>query len=119
MEHKPDSCDDKALLKPVKGAFQRLHIEKITHEGKKTTTVSIDNYSYMFLADKLGQKPFTREANKAIKGWVDQKMKTDPNYDNFASYAFSPWLKKIILLEIVDKKLKKKFDDENVFLLYR
>lgn len=104
-------------LKKSKGGFQRLHIEKITASGHKKTTISIDDYSYMFLSDKLGEEPFTREANKAIKAWINHKMKTDLTYDRYASYNFSTWLKKIILLKIVDAKLRKKFMDKYIFLL--
>ena len=100
------------LLKSRNNPFQKLHIDKLIKGGTKKTTVSIETLSYEFLAIKLDTIPHTREANEMIKNWLIEKMKIGEKqgtYDPEASYAFSPWLKKIILWEIVGQKIAREW----------
>ena len=100
------------LLKGKNKDFQRLHIEKLVKGGKKKTTVSIETLSYEFLALKLGATPHTREANEIIKKWLYGKMEIGikaGTYDLDASYSFSRWLKQVILWEIVEQQVARKW----------
>ena len=103
-----------ALLKNRNEPFQKLHIEKLIKGGTKKTTVSIETLSYEFLALKLGATPHTRNANEIIKNWLTEKMKTGVRagtYDPEAPYSFSPWLKQIILWEIVGQEIARQWWD--------
>jgi len=107
-------AEKQKLLKGKNKDFQRLHIEKIVKGGKKKTTVSIETLSYEFLALKLGAIPHTREANEIIKKWLIEKMEVGiqaGTYDIDAPYSFSRWLKQIILWEIVEQKIARKWWD--------
>ena len=102
------------LLKNRNEPFQKLHIDKLIKGGTKKTTVSIETLSYEFLALKLGAIPHTREANETIKKWLTKKMEIGARagtYDPEAPYNFSPWLKQVILWEIVGQKVARKWWD--------
>ena len=99
----PDIFPTKKRLKKPHD-FVRLHIEKPTKQGSKKSTVSIEVLSYEFLSLKLGQEPYTREANQEIKAWLAAKIEEgvgQGTLDLEAPYSFSTWLKKAILWELV------------------
>jgi len=100
----------KQLKKPHD--FVRLHIEKPTKQGSKKSTISIEVLSYEFLSLKLGEEPYTREANQEIKTWLAGKMEEEigeGTLDLDAPYSFSTWLKKAILWELVSEDISKKW----------
>lgn len=105
----------KNYLNPSKGAFQRLHIRKVTRGGKSPkSTISIEHLIYQLLACRLKETPYTREANKAIGAWIRMKMNSDPAYDPDDMGLFSTWLKRVITEKIVSKQLREKVYQEHI-----
>jgi len=94
------------------GYFRRIHIEKNTKSGVKNTTISIETLSYELLCLKLNTEPYSKESNMKIRKWVTEKIESDPSYDPDAPYAFSHWLKRIILLEIASSSLLKRWKEK-------
>ena len=100
----------KQLKKPHD--FVRLHIEKPTKQGNKKSTISIEVLSYELLSLKLGENPYTREANQKIKIWLAGRIEEGiekGTLDLDAPYSFSAWLKRAILWELVNNDIAKKW----------
>ena len=73
--------------------------------GERRTTVSLDAVITFFLELKLGEKPSTPEAKRAVNQWLQERL--DESGDS-ERVLVSHWLKREALLFLVNPELIKR-----------